>query len=455
MWADGILAVLGTITRETMLLSAFGFALGGVDDLLVDAVFFLRLARRKLVGVRMPSHADVRARRPEMFAILIPAWDESTVIAQMLRSTLSRLDYPSYRILVGAYPNDPATIEVVRAVARDEPRVELVVGSKPGPTTKADCLNILWHKLLRDEAMGEAQVRAVVLHDAEDVVHPGELWQFNYWLREHAAVQLPVMPLPHPQSRWVSGHYLDEFALAHSRCLVVRKALEAGLPFAGTGCAIDRAMLGWIAETRGGDPFDASSLTEDYELGLTVNEMGGPSIFVRPYADGDPVVVRALFPARFQQAARQKARWMAGIALSGWDRTGWGQITDVFDHWMRLRDRRIIVAIPLLISAYLAMLTAALTWAGLMAVGRPHPGWDRELVILLQVNLVLLGWRLMMRAAFVGKAYGWREAMRSVPRLVVSDWISLWAAPQAMAMYWCSLNGRPPVWVKTQHEFPA
>lgn len=38
------------------------------------------------------------------------------------------------------------------------------------------------------------------------------------------------------------------------------------MPLAGTGCAIAPTMLAAIAAARGGDPFDATSLTEDYEL---------------------------------------------------------------------------------------------------------------------------------------------------------------------------------------------
>ncbi|MGJ3628815.1 hypothetical protein AB5I41_21435 [Sphingomonas sp. MMS24-JH45] len=32
---------------------------------------------------------------------------------------------------------------------------------------------------------------------------------------------------------------------------------------------------------------------------------------------------------------RQKARWMIGIALAGWDRTGWGGDRRVAEMWMR------------------------------------------------------------------------------------------------------------------------
>ncbi|MEI9850211.1 MAG: glycosyltransferase family 2 protein [Sphingomonas sp.] len=108
---------------------------------------------------------------------------------------------------------------------------------------------------------------AVVLHDAEDVVHPLELRVYADWLRRFDAVQIPVLPLRDPASRFVSGHYCDEFAEAHAKQLLVRQALGAGMPACGVGCAIRRDMLARIAAARGGAPFDAASLTEDYELG--------------------------------------------------------------------------------------------------------------------------------------------------------------------------------------------
>ncbi|WP_183128840.1 hypothetical protein [Sphingomonas sp. PP-CE-3A-406] len=46
----------------------------------------------------------------------------------------------------------------------------------------------------------------------------------------------------------------------------MRTALGAGMPLAGTGCAIAPEVLAMIAQARGGEPFDATSLTEDYEL---------------------------------------------------------------------------------------------------------------------------------------------------------------------------------------------
>lgn len=83
---------------------------------------------------------------------------------------------------------------------------------RPGPTTKADNLNAMWHALQRYEAASGYRFDAVVLHDAEDVVATGELRLFAHLLGRAEVVQLPVLPLVDHGSRWVSGHYCDEFA---------------------------------------------------------------------------------------------------------------------------------------------------------------------------------------------------------------------------------------------------
>ena len=61
---------------------------------------------------------------PGFLAILVPAWDEASVIAPMLKATLKRLDYDNYRIFVGYYRNDPATAAAIASVA--DARVEPV-----------------------------------------------------------------------------------------------------------------------------------------------------------------------------------------------------------------------------------------------------------------------------------------------------------------------------------------
>ncbi|MDF7776076.1 glycosyl transferase family protein [Sphingomonas sp. AOB5] len=453
--AAGIIAGIDAIAREATLFAAIWFLAGGIDDLMVDLVYGWRRLQLWWRGP-VPEPVLPPATAPGRIAIFVPAWDESRVIGAMLGTALARFDYPDYRIFVGTYPNDPATIDAVAAIAEHDSRVRLVIGPNPGPTTKADCLNALWRALLRDEARDGERVMAIALHDAEDMVHRLELRVFAHELNGYDAVQLPVMPLRKAGSPLVSGHYCDEFAEAHAKQMPVRQTLRAGLPFAGTGCAIRREMIGRIADVRGGAPFDAESLTEDYELGLTIAAMGGRTVFTRtPEAPGGPpVAVRAYFPDRFDAAAKQKARWMTGIALAGWDRTGWSRAGAIGDHWMRMRDRRAILEIPVLALAYLALATWALSLAGHIAMQSPLPAYPAWIGWLLGFNFALLGWRVAIRTLFVTRAYGWREARWSPLRLMVGNMVALAAARLAMLRYLAMLAGAVPQWDKTEHDFP-
>ena len=450
--------IVDAVARESMLFAAVGFLIGGIDDLAIDIVFVVGWGEAKLRGATPQAllladlHGDKALRK---IAIFVPAWDEAHVIGTMLRAALARLDHPDYLIYVGAYPNDPETIAAVTAVARQDLRVRLVISALAGPTTKADCLNTLWCALNRDEAAAGEYASIVVIHDAEDVVHPAELRIFGALIGDYAAVQLPVLPLVDRGSRLIAGHYCDEFAESHAKQLIARGALGAALPLAGVGCTIQREMLQLVAQRRGGMPFDAMSLTEDYELGLMIASLGGRSILARVREDrrGPIIAVRAYFPATLQAAVRQKARWMIGIALAGWDRVGWGRPLQLGEHWMRMRDRRAPLAVLVLAAAYLALVawgaSQILGWLTDSAPpGLGDTGW------LLALNGVLLAWRLAARALFTGLAYGPVEAALSLPRSVIANLVALLATRRAIVRYIAMLRGGAIIWDKTAHRFP-
>ena len=211
----------------------------------------------------------------------------------------------------------------------------------------------MYDALIAFETANECEAKAVVLHDAEDVVHRFELRIFDGLIGRAAVIQLPVLPLPDPNSRWISGHYCDEFAEAHIKELVVREAIGAAIPLAGVGCAIERRALGRLAALQDGRPFAGTSMTEDYEVGLRLGALGLKTMFVRiPAQPGERAIVasRGHFPATLGSAVRQKARWLGGIALAGWDRLGWSG--GLGERWMRMRDRRGPLAALLLLAAY-------------------------------------------------------------------------------------------------------
>ncbi|CAA9541183.1 MAG: Glycosyltransferases, probably involved in cell wall biogenesis [uncultured Sphingosinicella sp.] len=450
--AEPFFAVLGYFMHETLLFAASGFLLLGLSDLAVDAIWIRRTARHRLrPGAMLRADSLPEARSPGLIAVFVPAWDESAVIGDMLRNSLETFGDGEYLIFVGAYPNDPATIAAVRSV--DDRRVRLIVGPVPGGTTKADCLNGLWLGLLEEERRVGRQAKAVVLQDAEDVVHSAELRIFDRLVEEYDLVQLPVLPLVEDAS-WVSTSYADEFAEAHGKELVVRQALGASIPSAGVGCAFSRAGLQMMAAKNGGLPFEADSLTEDYELGLKLHAYGAKAAFVRLRAckGGAVVATKEYFPGSVQAAVNQKARWMTGIALSGWDRLGWSG--GFAERWMRLRDRQSVLAAILLCAAYLTLLLWGVLQTRALIMGVPLPEVSEALQLLLNVNLAMLGWRLAVRFAFVTRAYGWAQGLRSIPRVLVSNLISMWAAQRAIYRYLAIRRSGTTVWGKTAHRFP-
>jgi len=160
----------------------------------------------------------------------------------------------------------------------------------------------------------------------------------------------------------------------------------------------------------------------------------------------------AALRATIDAAVKQKARWMIGIALAGWDRIGWGRRFSPSEYWMRMRDRRAPLSVLVLAAAYLALIGWGLSGAIDLAAGRPIGSLPLP-TALVAFNLALLLWRLALRALFTGAAYGVGEALWSVPRAFVSNFIALLAARRALARYLAMLAGRPTIWEKTAHVF--
>jgi len=447
-----VAATLGFVDlfgRELLLFAGVWFAVGLVDEIAIDILWLcLRMKGR---GKAMPFHVPkgVPLRGPA--AVLIPTWHEAAVIEQMIRSCRAAWPHRDCFFYVGCYPNDVDTIGAARRGAGDDARVSIVILPHPGPTTKADCLNGLYDALTRDEIERRRSVRFVVLHDAEDGVHPLALNLMDDRLERADFVQLPVIPELNPESRWISGHYADEFAESHMKTMVVRDWLNVALPAAGVGCAFRREILARIAEVRGAHhPFAPECLTEDYELGLLVHELGGRSRFVRALdPSGHLIATREFFPATINAAVRQKARWIQGIAFQGWDRLGWSR--SWAETWMRLRDRRGPLTAVVLLAAYAVIVVWAATGiAQLCGLYSPRP--NAPLVeTIVAIGLVGVIWRGLVRSAFASLLYGFAEGLRSVVRMPIANLITIVAARRALAAYLRTLKGGEPIWEKTSH----
>ncbi len=440
------------VQHELLLFAGVFFLIGAIDELGIDlAWLWLRLTRR----ISTPSFPDDADLTPELHgigAVFIPAWQESAVVGTTIAHALSVWPQQQLRIYAGCYRNDPQTMEAVTWAAKGDPRVRLVIHDADGPSTKADCLNRLYDAMREDEARGGSPARMVILHDAEDMVDPAALALLDRTMDHAELVQLPVLPISVTNSRWISGHYQEEFAEAHGKAMVVRDALRAGMPLAGVGCAIARGAFEQLAAGKAGHrPFAADCLTEDYELGIGAADLGARARFIRMrHRDGSLVATRACFPAKLDQAVRQKTRWVHGIAFQGWDRLGWsGRPAEL---WMRLRDRRGPLLALVLAAAYLLLILSAIGWM-LSEFGYGHTlELSSALKIILTLNLASFLWRAAWRFAFTAREYGWREGARAVLRIPVANIIAIMAGRRAFSAYIGTLAGQLPRWDKTEHS---
>jgi adsorption protein B len=122
---------------------------------------------------------------------------------------------------------------------------------------------------------------------------------------------------------------------------------------------------------------------------------------------------------------------------------------------MRLRDRQSLLAAVLLLSGYLTFLLWLLLEARVILTGVSQPPIPEQLTLLMQINLGLLVWRLAMRFGFVTQAYGWRQGLASIPRVIVANLIAMLAAWRAVFRYLRIRRTGAVQWDKTAHAFPA
>ncbi|GMN03304.1 glycosyl transferase family protein [Erythrobacter sp. MTPC3] len=453
LWGYELWQWFALLQHELLLFAGIFFLIGAIDDFAVDLTWlWLKLtgrARTPVFDRKELQHTSLSGAA----AIFIPAWNEAEVIGDTISHTLQSWPHRAMRLYVGCYRNDPATMQAAIRAAGGDPRLRIVIHGRTGPTTKADCLNRLYDAMRDDERRWGKQFAQVVFQDAEDMVDPAALGLLDAAIAGGADfAQLPVEPLPQAASPWLGSHYCEEFAEAHAKGMVVRDQLGAALPGAGVGCAVSRSALTQLSANRaGGHPFASDSLTEDYELGLAITRNGGTSRFVRARGDdGRLIATRAYFPARLDHVVRQKTRWVHGIALQGWDRTGWS--SGLAELWMRARDRRGPLTALVLLFGYALLGITAISWTAIgLGYGEPA-ALSPLLEWLLIANFAAFVWRALMRFGFTAREHGAIEGVRAVLRIPVTNIISIMAGWRAIAAYAMTLRGRAIVWDKTPHS---
>ncbi|WP_072015428.1 glycosyl transferase family protein [Escherichia coli] len=404
---------------------------------------------------------DTVRHLPESFEI---PWNPNT------RTEVSTLCISQFR-----YPNDPDTQRDVDEVCARFPNVHKVVCARPGPTSKADCLNNVLDAITQFERSANFAFAGFILHDAEDVISPMELRLFNYLVERKDLIQIPVYPFEREWTHFTSMTYIDEFSELHGKDVPVREALAGQVPSAGVGTCFSRRAVTALLADGDGIAFDVQSLTEDYDIGFRLKEKGMTEIFVRfPVVDeakereqrkflqhartSNMICVREYFPDTFSTAVRQKSRWIIGIVFQGFKTHKWtSSLTLNYFLW---RDRKGAISNFVSFLAMLVMIQLLL----LLAYESLWPdAWhflsifsgSAWLMTLLWLNFGLMVNRIVQRVIFVTGYYGLTQGLLSVLRLFWGNLINFMANWRALKQVLQHGDPRRVAWDKTTHDFPS
>jgi adsorption protein B len=423
---------------------AIWILISGLDDLFISLIWGLT-ARKSFAW---PADAELQQAPQHRIAIFVPLWREHGVIRQMLDHNLAAIQYGNYDVFVGVYPNDQPTRRAVAEAERRHGRVHLALVGHDGPTSKADCLNAIHRRMLSYEEVHGANFENIVIHDAEDLIHPESLRLINWYMRDYQMVQVPVLALPTGIGEFTHGLYCDEFAEFQSKDIPVRQKLGGFLPSNGVGTGFDRNALERLADLRGGRMFDPACLTEDYETGYRLHLLGYRQIFLPlRFLGSGPIATREYFPRRFRAAVRQRSRWVTGIALQGWQNHGWGDgVRQAYWFW---RDRKG------LLGNLLSPLVNVLFVYGAAdtRLRQQAPEWLLPLyTATAAMALVQVGTRMAASA----RAYGWPFASGVAFRMVWGNVVNCLATAAALRQFAVAGMRRETLsWGKTEHDYPV
>jgi len=428
--------------------------ISGTDDLIPIAILFWQHLRHA------PSDKPAAQKQLEpaesKIAIFVPCWKESDVVGNMVRHNLTSIRYRNFDIFLGVYPNDQPTVAVAEQLSETFANVHVAVCPNLGPTSKADCLNAIYQGMQRFEKQRGVLFSTVVLHDAEDMIHPEALSLINRERVAYDMVQVPVLPLPTPFFDFTHGVYCDEFAEFQSIDMHARQFSGSFVPSSGVGTGFAREILERLLCERG-HVFDAESLTEDYEIGVYIHDKGYRQLFA-PITRGESgfVATREYFPRTTRTAIRQRTRWVTGIALQCWERRGWtGKFRTRYWFW---RDRKALVTNPL------SLFTNFLYVCGVMDLALSslqHRPWlfavdNPRLMVLCELTAGLQWLRLSLRMVCVWRIFGPVFALGVPLRSFLANVINCFASLRATWRYFLAKRDKQKlVWQKTEHAYPA
>lgn len=225
------------------------------------------------------------------FAVMVCAHNEEAVIGPLVEN-LKILDYPTelYDIFVVA---DNCKDSTARIAA--EAGAQVFERFNQQEIGKGYAMGWMFDKIF---AM-EKQYDAVVIFDADNLVHPDFLLEMNNHLEKGEKVIQGYLNAKNPEDTWVAGTFAIAFWMVNHMWHLGKYNIGLSTALGGTGMCIDIEVLkkyGW----------ECDGLTEDMEFSLKVLTHG-----IRTCWAHDAIVYDEK-PLGFMQSWRQRKRWAQG-----------------------------------------------------------------------------------------------------------------------------------------------
>ena len=225
------------------------------------------------------------------FAVIIAAHNESAVIGQLLQN-LQSLDYPKtlYDVFVIADNCDDNTAEIARGYGS-------IVCERMHPTKKSKGFAMEW--MFERLFKMEKKYDAVVVFDADNLVHPRFLMEMNNRLCKGDRIIQGYLDAKNPYDTWVAGTFAIAFWVIDHISHLAKTNIGLSAVLGGTGMCITTDVLeryGWRA----------TCLTEDMEFTMKSLAEGIKTTWAHD------AIVYDEKPLTFMQSWRQRKRWAQG-----------------------------------------------------------------------------------------------------------------------------------------------
>ena len=225
------------------------------------------------------------------FAVLVAAHNEEAVIGQLV-SNLHQLDYPKelYDIYVIADNCTDATADIAE-------RNGAIVCKRTHATKKSKGFALEWmfDRLFKMEKTYDA----VVIFDADNLVHPRFLMEMNNRLCKGDKIIQGYLDAKNPYDTWVSGTFAIAFWVVDYISHLAKTNIGLSAVLGGTGMCITMDVLekhGWRA----------TCLTEDMEFTMKSLAEGIKTTWAHD------AIVYDEKPLTFMQSWNQRKRWAQG-----------------------------------------------------------------------------------------------------------------------------------------------